>query len=142
MRIAPCRFADNAKGPSSLKRLQIGRLLTHDCAHAEDREDLKVFEEGISQPKASHAAWTAAASSLQMRNALPEVKPVNPKPLTLDRGPQSPYLKPNWQWLDLSRCTTPCQRQSLSQFLGTSVLLFRSQLAVASSHQMHDARAW
>ena len=32
-----------------------------------------MFEEGISQPKASHAAWAAAASTLQMRNALPEV---------------------------------------------------------------------
>ena len=39
----------------------------------EDREDLKIFEEGVSHPKANHAAWTAAASSLQMRSALPEV---------------------------------------------------------------------
>ncbi|CAL5224103.1 g6734 [Coccomyxa viridis] len=38
----------------------------------EDREDLKIFEEGVSHPKASHAAWSAAASSLQMRSALPE----------------------------------------------------------------------
>lgn len=58
--------------------------MTHLCAHAEDREDLKVFEEGISQPKASHAAWSAAASSLQMRNALPEVRPAM---LPLDLGP-------------------------------------------------------
>ena len=59
-----------------LTRLQTWHSVTHLCMHAEDREDLKVFEEGISQPKASHAAWTAAASSLQMRNALPEVRPV------------------------------------------------------------------
>lgn len=32
-----------------------------------------MFEEGVSSPTASHAAWAAAASSLQMRNALPEV---------------------------------------------------------------------
>lgn len=32
-----------------------------------------MFEEGVSSPTASHAAWSAAASSLQMRHALPEV---------------------------------------------------------------------
>jgi hypothetical protein len=41
---------------------------------AEDREDLRMFEEGVSSPRASHAAWAAAASSLQMRHALPEVR--------------------------------------------------------------------
>ena len=41
--------------------------------HAEDREDLRIFEVGVSSPTASHAAWSAAASSLQMRSALPEV---------------------------------------------------------------------
>lgn len=42
-------------------------------AHAEDREDLRMFEEGVSSPTPLHAAWSAAASSLQMRHALPEV---------------------------------------------------------------------
>ena len=31
-----------------------------------------MFEEGVSSPTASHAAWAAAASSLQMRAALPQ----------------------------------------------------------------------
>ncbi len=40
----------------------------------EDREDLRKLEEGaVASPAASHAAWAAAASSLQLRNALPEV---------------------------------------------------------------------
>ena len=37
-----------------------------------------MFEEGVAHPKASHAAWSAAASSLQMRSALPEVLPHTP----------------------------------------------------------------
>ena len=40
---------------------------------AEDREDLRMFEEGVSSPTPIHAAWRTAASSLQMRHALPEV---------------------------------------------------------------------
>lgn len=40
---------------------------------AEDREDLRMFEEGVSSPTPMHTAWSAAASSLQMRHALPEV---------------------------------------------------------------------
>ena len=38
-----------------------------------------MFEEGVSHPQASHAAWSAAASSLQMRSALPEVRPLHPQ---------------------------------------------------------------
>lgn len=32
-----------------------------------------MFEEGVSSPTPIHAAWRTAASSLQMRHALPEV---------------------------------------------------------------------
>ncbi len=45
---------------------------------AEDREDLRMFEEGVSSPTPMHTAWSAAASSLQMRHALPEVSTLTP----------------------------------------------------------------
>jgi hypothetical protein len=49
------------------------RELRRACfGRAEDREDLRMFEQGVSAPTASHAAWAAAATSLQMRNALPQ----------------------------------------------------------------------
>ncbi len=55
---------------------------------AEDREDLRMFEEGVSSPTPMHTAWSAAASSLQMRHALPEVSLLTvPPPLIYPPDP-------------------------------------------------------
>ena len=66
-------------------------------------------EEGVAHPKASHAAWSAAASSLQMRSALPEVLPHTPSVSLPDTAPYTALQDWTrlcvWQAADTHRLT-------------------------------------